>query len=202
MKECTRCKQTLDASCFYIYKNKPVSRCKECTKKERKQFYSKNNVRVKERRKLYYEKNKDIILKKDSIYKKSPEAIEKRLKRYQDNIEQHREKDKQRYRKYWIKRRLSQIKSKCIKNNIYFDLTEEWVLKQINVQNNRCYWSGVEFDIDSILFRPSFDRVEAGGDYSKDNVVLSTYFVNMGRNNASAEELMTMIDVIKHTNPV
>ena len=178
-------------------KGKPIARCKKCVIEDRKKYYEKNNVRVKERRKIYYENNRDLILEKDRAYKKSNQAVEKRLARYQKNIDKHREKDRKRYRDAWVKRRLTQIKSKCTKNNIYFDLDEAWVSQQFLNQDNRCYWSGVKFDIDSILFRPSFDRINAGGPYSKENVVLSTYFINMGRNNATVEELMAMIESIK-----
>lgn len=197
MKKCSRCQEIQDDSSFYFYKDKPVSRCKKCIKEERKSYYEKNNVRVKDRRSIYYNNNRDIILEKDRAYKKTPKAIEKRISRYKENIDRHRENDRKRYKDAWLKRRLSQIKSQCKKNGIFFDLSEEWFEEKLSLQNNRCYWSGVEFDMNSILFRPSFDRIEPGGPYSKDNVVISTYFINFGRNNASIDELMKMIDDIR-----
>ncbi len=197
MKECLGCHKFQDLSFFYFYKGKPTGRCKQCTKSARKQYYDQNNIRVKERRAIYYEKNKESVLEKDRAYKKTPATVEKRLKRYQDNLEKHREVDRKRYRDAWVKRRLSQIKSNCKKNGVYFDLSEEWFNEQLAAQNNRCYWSNVEFDINSVLFRPSFDRIHPGGAYSKSNVVLATYFVNFGRNDATVEELAEMISKIK-----
>jgi hypothetical protein len=201
MKKCSRCFEILENSFFYFDKknNTFSSRCKSCTKQERKDYYRKNNILVKDRRKKYYEANKDIILKKDRAYKKTPEAIEKRKHRYEKNIESHRQKDRERYRKSWIKRRLSQIKSKCISSGIEFDLTEDWVTKKLNEQNWKCYWSGVFLDVESRLFAPSFDRIIPGGPYTKNNVVMSCFFVNMGRNNAEMGELVEILQQIKNS---
>lgn len=200
MKECTRCHKVLDESFFYKDGKGFISRCKECTKKIRAEYYKKNNLLIKEKRKKYVEENKEKVSVLDKKYKSSEIGIKKRKESYKKNIEKYRERDRDRYRKYWIKRRLSQIKSKSLRLGVNFDITEEWVLKQLNKQNWTCYWTAVPLDVNSVLFRPSFDRIVASGGYTKDNVVLCSFFVNMGRNNASIEELGLMINQIKSSS--
>jgi hypothetical protein len=197
MKECKGCQQVLQKSEFYGDGKYLSTLCKECTKEKRKEHYRKNNVLIQERVARYREKNKEVVLAKGRAYAKIPEVAERRRQNYQKNIEKHRKNDRERHRKYWIRRRLSQIKSRCSKNNIEFDLTEKWVIDQLNNQDWKCYWSGIPLNVDSKLHAPSFDRVTAGGSYTQDNVVMSCFFVNIGRSNAEYGELLNILQEIQ-----
>lgn len=201
-KKCNRCLNVLPIDNFYVDRSYSISRCKNCIKEQRKEYYRKNNKLVKERIAKYRKANIDVILEKGRAYSKRPEVKQRKKEYYHKNIEKNRDRDRDRYRKSWIKRRLSQIKSKCAKSNIEFDLNEEWVKDQLNKQNWKCYWSGVPLDVESKLFAPSFDRINAGGSYTKDNVVMACFFVNMGRNNAEYGELMKILQAIKEKNKV
>jgi hypothetical protein len=196
MKKCTRCEQYQDYSCFYKSGKYLSSRCKDCFKKDRAEYYKKNNVLIKEKRKKYVEKNKEKVALLDKRYRSSEAGTLKRKENYRKNIEKHRENDRERYRLFWIKRRLSQIKSKSTRLGIDFDITEEWVLEQLEQQDWKCYWTFVKLDVNSVLFKPSFDRIDPDGGYTKTNVVMCSFFVNMGRNNATTEELGLMIKEI------
>ena len=68
------------------------------------------------------------------------------------------------------------------------DLKEIW-----EAQSGKCYWFGVDLDLD-LLYKnhpdwmpkhplaPSIDKIDVNGDYTKDNVVICTRFANFGRN--------------------
>ena len=157
MKECSRCQRTLDESLFYFYVNVSTSICKECTSVARREYYRKNNVLLKEKRRSYVSNNKEKVSLLDKKYKTSIKGKQSRLNNYNKNIEKNREIDRNRYRKYWIKRRLAQIKSKSKANGVAFDISEQWAMDQLQKQDWKCYWTGVTLDINSVLFKPSFD---------------------------------------------
>lgn len=65
---------------------------------------------------------------------------------------------------------------------------EELYIKQLG----KCYWSGIEMCKDSVglgkLNTISVDRIDCNIGYTRDNVVLSCKFINLGRGNANKDE--------------
>ena len=68
------------------------------------------------------------------------------------------------------------------------DIKEIW-----EEQSGKCYWFGIDLDI-NLLYKnhpewypkhplcPSIDKKDPEGDYSRDNIVISSRFANFGRN--------------------
>ncbi len=79
------------------------------------------------------------------------------------------------------------------------DLTEDFVLGLFAKQNGRCYWLGVPLiptKIPKHPQKPSLDRLDITKGYTKDNVVLSCLFANMGRNDLPQEIFTAFRDVL------
>ena len=79
MRKCTKCGRWLVASKDNFYKQKGGkyelgSKCKECEKKRRKQYYEANTQKVAEQTKQYREANRDKIFEYHKRYYKSPQG--------------------------------------------------------------------------------------------------------------------------------
>lgn len=63
-------------------------------------------------------------------------------------------------------------------------------------QNGMCYWLNIpiDFTMKDKLRKPSLDRLDNSIGYRIDNVVLTTVFANMGRNDATIEEMLKFIE--------
>jgi len=63
-------------------------------------------------------------------------------------------------------------------------------------QNGMCYWLNIpiDFTMKDKLRKPSLDRLDNSVGYRMDNVVLTTVFANMGRNDATIEEMLKFIN--------
>lgn len=84
------------------------------------------------------------------------------------------------------------------------DLEEIW-----NKQNGKCYWFGVNLDLD-LLYKshtdwmpkhplaPSIDKIDVNGDYTKDNIVICTRFANFGRNVCDFNRFHDIVKVLKN----
>lgn len=72
-RDCTKCEQHKDITCFYINKHATLGfsvNCKECTKNCRKEFYAKNIDKIKSTVSEYRNKNHAAVKKKKVIYYK------------------------------------------------------------------------------------------------------------------------------------
>lgn len=78
------------------------------------------------------------------------------------------------------------------------DLKEQWAK-----QNGKCYWLNVDMSLPDLFisrspFAPSVDRLDSSGHYTKDNIVLTTRFANLGRGAYDGEDfqerLIKLID--------
>jgi len=70
------------------------------------------------------------------------------------------------------------------------------LLKRLRIkQNGKCYWLGIDIDFDckDVLRAPSIDRLYNSKGYTIENVVLTTRFANLGRCNASSNEMNAFI---------
>lgn len=84
------------------------------------------------------------------------------------------------------------------------DLAEIW-----EKQHGRCYWFGVQLDLD-LLYKdhpdwmpkhpmaPSIDKIDPNGDYTKDNIVICTRFANFGRNVCEFEKFHKIVETLKN----
>lgn len=82
-------------------------------------------------------------------------------------------------------------------------------LKEIwEQQDGKCYWFGVDLDMD-LLYRdhpdwmpkhplaPSIDKINPNGDYEKDNIVITSRFANFGRNVCDFDRFAEIVSILK-----
>jgi hypothetical protein len=86
------------------------------------------------------------------------------------------------------------------------DLEKIW-----NKQNGKCYWFGVDLDL-NLLYKnhpdwmpkhplaPSIDKINVDGDYTKDNIVICTRFANFGRNVCDFDKFEEIVKILKYGN--
>lgn len=83
------------------------------------------------------------------------------------------------------------------------DLKEIW-----DKQNGKCYWFGVELDLDLMYkdhpdwmpkhpLAPSIDKIDVDGDYTKDNIVICTRLANFGRNICEFDKFHIIVNKIR-----
>jgi len=68
------------------------------------------------------------------------------------------------------------------------DLKEQWYK-----QEGKCYWLGIDMSLEDLFvsrspFAVSVDRIDSSGGYSKNNIVLTTRFANVGRGAYQGED--------------
>lgn len=75
------------------------------------------------------------------------------------------------------------------------NLTKTFLLELMESQDYRCHWTNVKLDLTfkNRLRMPTVDRVDNNKGYTQDNVVISSYFFNVGRNNATVEDCQEFI---------
>jgi hypothetical protein len=74
------------------------------------------------------------------------------------------------------------------------DLKEQW-----DIQNGKCYWLGIDMSLEDLFvsrspFAVSVDRLISSGHYTKDNIVLTTRFANLGRGAYDGEDFKERLD--------
>lgn len=83
-----------------------------------------------------------------------------------------------------IRRSLPRAKHRAKKKGMAFDLTEEWVLEQLERQGCKCALTGIPFLADEEGYRvralaPSLDRIDNAFGYTTDNVRIVVLAVNV-----------------------
>ena len=78
------------------------------------------------------------------------------------------------------------------------DLKDIWY----NKQGGKCYWLGIPLDPEwnNEAYHPlalSVDRIECGGDYVKDNIVICSRMANMGRSKYCDQKFKGIVEYIK-----
>ena len=86
----------------------------------------------------------------------------------------------------------------------YLALSEIEDLKDIwyNQQGGKCFWLGIPLEPEWVneSYHPlalSVDRLECGGDYVKDNIVICSRLANMGRSKYDKEKFSDVIGYLK-----
>lgn len=74
------------------------------------------------------------------------------------------------------------------------DLKEQW-----KIQNGKCYWLGIDMSLQDLFilrspFAVSVDRLISSGHYTKDNIVLTTRFANLGKGAYNGEDFKERLD--------
>lgn len=77
------------------------------------------------------------------------------------------------------------------KKKIEVSINEDWILQKYQEQSGRCFWTGVELEITHIPnhpLKPSLDRIDPRGAYSRENTVITALSINIGRNENSEKD--------------
>ncbi|MDO8610966.1 MAG: hypothetical protein Q7R95_10580 [bacterium] len=105
--------------------------------------------------------------------------------------------------------RHSKIQYKCTKENLSFDLTREFLLEIYNKQNGKCFYSGIEMELDHKKLKMndnpyllSIDRIDSDKGYTQDNIVLCCLFCNTMKSTFSVKEFFRLCKIIIDYNKI
>lgn len=150
--------------------------CKICGENNAQNFYTNNKITCKkcciERQKEYYIQNKD---KCKEGYKKFESTNILRVR--------------------WLA-----AKHRAIRKNIEFTITMEELENLLIQQNNKCYYTGVEFENDGSRTKSiSIDRIDSNLGYTIDNIRLICSLVNTMKSDRSEQGFLNCVQSIyKH----
>jgi hypothetical protein len=71
------------------------------------------------------------------------------------------------------------------------EIDREWILERLELQQRKCYWTGMPIDFHAELRHPwkvSLDRKDPTKGYSKENTVLAAWSINAFRSGLSEAE--------------
>jgi hypothetical protein len=79
------------------------------------------------------------------------------------------------------------------------DITLDDLKTQWEKQDGKCHWLGIDMSLQDLMisrspFAPSVDRLDSSGEYTKDNIVLTTRFANLGRGAYAGEDFKQRLD--------
>jgi isochorismate synthase EntC len=95
----------------------------------------------------------------------------------------------------WAKVLLASAK----KHSTQVEIDEKFILELFEKQNKKCYWFDVPLmpsEVEKYPFQPSLDRLNRKLGYTKENVVLTCYTANIGRNISSTELFQEFCDIL------
>ena len=102
--------------------------------------------------------------------------------------------------KGWTIQLISSARKRAAKAGLAFDLDREFLEALWTKQEGLCHCLGVPMvrsTQNRDPQRPSLDRLDPKCGYTRDNVVLTTQFANMGRNVASEERMHSFLSLLK-----
>lgn len=82
------------------------------------------------------------------------------------------------------------------------DFDTNYLMKLLREQKYRCYFSGVRFKLETNKrspYKPSVDRLDPDGPYTKDNIVLSCQFINYARNNTNEKDTIEFLKDLRQS---
>lgn len=121
-------------------------------------------------------------------------------------IKQRRDTDefKDKRRDYYCKTWATQLFQGCKKNSkekkLQFNITKEYILELFEKQKGMCYWFGIEMvpsKNSKDPQQPTVDRLVPDLGYVKDNVVLTCFAANMGRNTTSEKRFREFVNLMQ-----
>lgn len=92
--------------------------------------------------------------------------------------------------------KLKSAKKRCEEKGLEFNITKEDILFLLKQQNNRCYYSDIEFDNTNKLYSYSIDRTDSTKGYTLDNIKLMCSSVNRMKNNLNEELFLNILKKI------
>jgi hypothetical protein len=104
-----------------------------------------------------------------------------------------------------LKRAVKSSKARAKLSGVANDLDLDWALRQAEDQQFKCALTNIPFYMESDAtsrrhpFLPSIDRIKAGGDYTKDNVRIVVYAVNVMLMDWGAETFEIVADGYRRT---
>lgn len=99
-----------------------------------------------------------------------------------------------------VERSLSSAKTRARKAGKTYDLDFEWAVKKLEAEDYRCELTGIKFfskkgDGNRVHpFTPSLDRISAGGGYTKNNVRIVIFAINVMLHDWGPTVLETVFD--------
>jgi hypothetical protein len=150
---------------------------------------------------LIKEENDFYRPKRSSICKSCHLEITKNYKREKrlnpEFVKNEGLKQKERRIRLWQKTLLND----CKYRNHEVDIDVDYIDFLFEKQNGKCYWFGVDLipsNIKKHPQQPSLDRLDNNLGYVRDNVILSCYSANIGRNETDKN---IWVDFIKQIKP-
>jgi len=126
------------------------------------------------------------------------EIARKNKKKYRLNPK-NKEKEKLKYQERKIRLWKNFLLRFTKNRNCESNLTIEDIIEVYNKQNGLCYWFKIPL-IPSLKNKhpqqPSIDRIDRFKGYVKDNIVLTCYAANIGRNDTDVETWKNFLDVL------
>ena len=103
---------------------------------------------------------------------------------------------------YWYKRLHDRAVRTSRDRKLKINITPEWILEKFKKQEKKCFWYKVPLTITTINhpLRPSLDRLNENGGYTKENTVISSKCANIGRNINNQKKWKNFINLIKKYN--
>lgn len=120
-------------------------------------------------------------------------------KKKRENLEYRKNeglKQKERRIRLWQNTLINDSKNRANEHNLTVDDVNEMFKKQ----NGLCYWFNVPLipsNNSKHPQQPSLDRLDRNKGYTKDNVVLTCYSANIGRNENNVGDWETFLNVLK-----
>lgn len=143
----------------------------------------------------FYTSNRSSICKECHL--KITRDYKRKKRENKEYVKNESEKQKERRVRLWQ----NTLIHDCKYRKLEFDIDVDFINELLKKQNGKCYWFGVDLIPSKIKKhpqQPSLDRLDNKKGYVKENVVLSCYSANIGRNECDLE---TWIEFLKKINP-
>lgn len=95
-----------------------------------------------------------------------------------------------------LKYRFVSARNRAKYKNIEFTISLDDLSDLIISQDNKCFYSGIEFNPDDEHYTPSIERVDSSRGYVKDNIRLIVNCINYMKNDMSEEKFFEVINII------
>jgi hypothetical protein len=117
---------------------------------------------------------------------------------------ENRTKSRKKNGRKWHENILNSIHSRAKVTNKSDEIDRSFLIELKNRQNGMCYWFNIpiDFTMQDKLRRPSIDRLDNSKGYTKDNVVLTTQFANLGRQSESVVNFRLFLEKYIKNNSI
>lgn len=127
-------------------------------------------------------------------------AKEKYANKTEEEKKEYIEQQKLYYKNNIVRARYLGIKHRAIKKNLDCNITEDYLTQLLENQNNRCYYTQIEFDNSSEIYSFSVDRISSDKGYTKDNIRLVISAVNYMKAEYSEDLFLALVKTIYLNN--